>query len=324
MEVIQSLGKELQISTAVAIQLELARQGIPRDAIHGGYLDCLYNKLIRYPDAPNFTSVDRILPEVRPTKFINQTPVCGVIVETRKHPALVYVVSNVARILDVSIQIFHGLDAKEFILSSALNWLISTGQVILTPLGVNTLSASEYNALLLSRRFWESMGSKNKILIFQADSLLCQNSDYTINNFLEFDYIGSKWPRRRPVGIYIDGGNGGLSLRDWNKTMECLQRFPSTNWVGGEDGYYGFHLDLMGAVVGRDKSCAQFSTQYEFLHRSFGAHNVLSLDARSLHAFLHYCPDAEVLLNPYLRNSSFSSHIRDSFVVSDDNGNRFQ
>ena len=135
------------------------------------------------------------------------------------------------------------------------------------------------------------MGRK-KILVFQTDAILCANSDYQLSDFLGFDYIGSKWPRDRPVGMTIDGGNGGLSLRDWHKTVECLDRFSPKMWPGGEDGYFAFHMDLMGGRVGRGDECSRFSTQHEFLNRSFGGHKLTDLDSLSLEQFFQYCPVA--------------------------------
>ena len=57
-----------------------------------------------------------------------------------------------------------------------------------------------------------------------------------------------------------------MTLRDKPITLECLRRFPPDPWPGGEDGYYAFHLDLMGARVGRGVECDRFSTQGRFRH----------------------------------------------------------
>lgn len=97
--------------------------------------------------------------------------------------------------------------------------------------------------------------------------------------------------------MIIDGGNGGLSLRDWGKSMECLNRFPANQWPGGKDGYFALHIDLITDRVGRPTDCAEFSTQSEFLACSFGARNISELDENSLKMFLEFGPEARKILD---------------------------
>ncbi len=123
-------------------------------------------------------------------------------------------------------------------MSTNISKHVNAGKIHLTQLNTSTLNSNQYNSLLLSKGFWKHLISRRKILIFQTDSIICPNSDFTIEDFTSYDYIGSKWPRVRPVGLIIDGGNGGLSLRDWNLSIDCLNRFPTKKWCGGEDGYY--------------------------------------------------------------------------------------
>ena len=69
----------------------------------------------------------------------------------------------------------------------------------------------------------------------QTDSLICKNSNYTINNFMHFDYIGPAWNRKRPIGLIIDGGSGGFTLRNTKLSIDVLCNYPTDNWPGGED-----------------------------------------------------------------------------------------
>ena len=69
-----------------------------------------------------------------------------------------------------------------------------------------------------------------------------------------------------------------------------------TFWPGGEDGYYGFHLELIGAKIGKSIDCAKFSTQSFFQYKSFGAHNISCLNKKDRDAFIKYCPEAKKLL----------------------------
>ncbi|KAI0166299.1 hypothetical protein GGR57DRAFT_510036 [Xylariaceae sp. FL1272] len=56
------------------------------------------------------------------------------------------------------------------------------------------------------------------LLVFQTDSILCANSRQSLNDFLEYDWVGAPW---NPNGRF--GGNGGLSLRRVSAIIEVLQ-----------------------------------------------------------------------------------------------------
>lgn len=284
-------------STATLVSQELLKTGILQAEMTSEHIMYVYDSLHWMSSSPDFTSPGEILPPPSEKAIDEFRPVWGVIVETRKHPALERVVHNFLNNNQIPIQIFHGKTNLDFIMSTTLAELVQSGNVHLTQLNIERLPPQTYNALLLSKGFWKSVLGRKKIVIFQTDAVSCSQSDYTLDDFVAYDYIGSKWPRQRPVGLIIDGGSGGLSLRDWEKTTACLSRFPPEYWCGGEDGYFAFHIELIGGKVGKDDACAQFSTQGEFLCRSWGGGHKLSYlkkDAQA--AFLDYCPEAKFIL----------------------------
>ena len=220
-------------------------------------------------------------------------PTWAVMIETRAHPALESVLSNVSRCCGIPIQLFHSKDNRDFVRKGEIARMVGQGRVTLTELNISgEIGLGFYNQLLLSPRFWELCRGRGKILVCQTDSICCSGSAYSLADFEDIDYIGSRWSRQRPVGLMIDGGSGGLSLRSWQASMDCLRRFPPARWPAGEDGYFGFHLDLMGARVGTMEEAGQFSTQDVFTHNSFGCHQISRLQDLDLSAFLAYCPEA--------------------------------
>jgi len=281
------------LSAAQFIADELKGRGISRGSISENHIQNFYDHLQKIKGS-GFMAKERVALPVQ-TKLMNDE-ITAVIIETRQHRNLELVVCQCAKNLGINIQIFHGNSNKDFILKSSIRTLIEKGQVTLCELDARSLQASEYNAMLLNQNFWNALRSRNKILIFQTDSILCQNTSYHLNDFRLFDYIGSKWNRVRPIGIKVDGGCGGFSLRDWKKSTECLSRFPSRNWPGGEDGYFAFHLDLMGAKVGRSSDCSKFSSQGEFNDKSFACHSIHLMSDQDLKKFLKYAPEAKVIL----------------------------
>jgi hypothetical protein len=57
------------------------------------------------------------------------------------------------------------------------------------------------------------------LLIFQPDSIFCASAPKTINDFLEYDWIGAPWSKTAQYG-----GNGGLSLRRVSKIVNVLEK----------------------------------------------------------------------------------------------------
>lgn len=258
----------------------------------------IYSKMEPCEYSPDFSETEemlgrgRLIP--RTCNQINQEAV-GVIVETRRLDCLGYVIENFIQQTELHVQIFHGTGNLQHILDSEIGSYVDTGKVTLSEISTETINASQYNAIFLSKSFWNAMVGRNKIFVFQADSYVCKSAKYPLDRFLHFDYIGSKWSRKRPMGHILDGGSGGLSIRDWHKSVECLSLFPPKLWNGGEDGYFAFHIELIGGKVGKNTDCGKFSTQNFFSHKSYGAHGIFRLSPRQREKFLKYCPEAEFL-----------------------------
>ena len=293
---VSNFNKRFVNSTAQDLALSLSKSGLSRNEFKTKHLEHLYDSLRILKRIPDFNSVDGLIYEEKGHLDCVSHDLVGVIVETRPIPELEKVIYNFYQTIKRPVQLFHGTKNLDYIMSSNIKDLIRDKIVYLTELNTDKLSHNAYNALLLSIKFWNSLIGRNKVVVFQTDSCFCARSKYRIEDFSSFDYIGSKWSRRRPIGIIIDGGNGGFSLRSWNKSVEVLRRFPSNIWPGGEDGYFAFHIELIGGKVGKSKSSAKFGTQFEFLYNSLGCHKISCLNDKDQVNFLNYCPEAEFML----------------------------
>lgn len=286
----------LSRSTAQKTREALLKTGLTIDEFDSNKLSDLYATLQPTKDQATFNEIIGIFANIPIVSQAAQDPCLGVIIETREHPLLEKVVMEFIENTANRVQIFHGKLNQQFILSSKISAAISSGQVTLSPLNTDNIVGRHYNAILLSMAFWDSLIARNKIFIFQTDSQLCANSNYQLTDFIHYDYIGSWWPRYRPVNAVIDGGNGGLSIRDWHRSRTCLKRFSAKLWPGGEDSYFAFHIDLINGKVARDRECSKFSTQYKFRHKSFGCHNISQLSQSEKQTFIQYCPESKSLL----------------------------
>ena len=86
--------------------------------------------------------------------------------------------------------------------------------------GVCRNERDRYSLLLKSRRFWDSFKC-DRILLMQSDSVLCRNSEMSLSDFFEYEYIGGHTPS------IINGSrihmNGGLSFRHRAGMLRCLE-----------------------------------------------------------------------------------------------------
>lgn len=86
---------------------------------------------------------------------------------------------------------------------------------------------------------WEQFDTVNRMLMFQPDSMVCANANSTIDDFLEWDYIGAPMD---PVWVdSIRGGeghephpnaigfNGGLCLRNPRIFRDIARKFKFTD-----------------------------------------------------------------------------------------------
>ena len=183
----------------------------------------------------------------------------------------------------------------------AVRSLSQTGGLEAVPLsalkvpGLDELeTASDYSRLLAHPKFWQAMHA-DKVLIFQADSVLCAASPFSVNDFLAYDYIGAPW-------VHADHavGNGGLSLRSVRKMLHIAQHFNGP--VHPEDVFF---VDGLADMAHRDDNVvlASSSVANKFSwemdteppeHVPFGVHRSNIVPAELKAAITRGCPEAGI------------------------------
>ncbi len=171
-------------------------------------------------------------PDSKQTVWDPTSDFAVVIVEPREHPWLKYVLYNMAHIYDgisIGLIIYHGTKNRAFLDSITEDW---TG-VVYCDLGVENLTISDYNNLLVSPDFWDF--TQTHVLIFQADTFIRRKIP---QKFFQWDYVGAPWVHN-PKGINKRVGNGGFSLRRVSamKDITLTHKYsPITD--GAEDVYF--------------------------------------------------------------------------------------
>jgi hypothetical protein len=196
----------------------------------------------------------------------------GVIVEPRCHKYLFNVIDNVIRMLNIKVILFHGTDNINFI-NDILNNYINDGKLILKPILLNgkpvkNLTIPNYNKLLTSYYFWNTIKYEN-ILIFQTDSCVLNINNNFINKFTKYDYVGAN-VRKKYNSTYQ---NGGFSFRKKSamlKVLDINKKRPLC--IHPEDKFFTCRFNKVINIAPRYIADKFSVEQYYNCDKPFGCH----------------------------------------------------
>jgi len=169
------------------------------------------------------------------------------------------------------------------------------------------LSVQGYSRLLLSRKFYESFGGKEFLLISQPDVYVFRDE---LDTWLSkpYDYVGAPWPNGYSVtlnmgrfkndasGTLVNAfvGNGGFSLRRINECVRLLEQDAEVaEWFfktgSSEDLFFSF----VGQMTARfvlpnpiEASMFAMEAQPEFFYDLNGCYIPMAV-----HAFRKFSPE---------------------------------
>jgi len=151
----------------------------------------------------------------------------AVIVETREHKALPFVLNNVMSILPDGwgLQIFHGSNNLEYVKKVTDTELLNGKEITYTDLKIDSISADDSSLeIMLTEDFWNKVVGET-VLYFECDTMLCPNSEYKVEEFEHFDFIGGYWGNQLEMldNDYSKVMNGGLSLRKKSYMLDIIK-----------------------------------------------------------------------------------------------------
>ncbi|KAI1331146.1 hypothetical protein F5Y16DRAFT_423700 [Xylariaceae sp. FL0255] len=117
--------------------------------------------------------------------------------------------------------------------SHAVRAQVAAGKLDLTyiPLNMSTDGQEMISRFLTNLWLYETVLQPAEwLLVFQTDSILCANSRRNLNDYLDYDWVGSPW---NPNGRF--GGNGGLSMRRVSSIVQVLRDQVRAEWSEPED-----------------------------------------------------------------------------------------
>ncbi|KAB5558094.1 hypothetical protein GE09DRAFT_1173155 [Coniochaeta sp. 2T2.1] len=183
-----------------------------------------------YLTLPTLQNLEYTLPKVsldyhleqQASKF-NESKV-ALLIENRINPILAPLMLHFISVVppDWRFRFMGSVDSVEYLNKSmAIREHVAAGKLDLTyiPANMSTGSQEEISRFLTNLWLYEVVLQPAEwLLVFQTDSILCANSRQTLNDYLEFDWVGAPW---NPRGRF--GGNGGLSLRRVSAIIDVLR-----------------------------------------------------------------------------------------------------
>ncbi len=172
--------------------------------------------------------------EQQASKF-NESKV-ALLIENRPFPLLAPLMLHFISVVppDWRFRFMGSVESVAYINESvAIQQQVAAGKLDLTyiPANMTTGSQEEISQFLTNLWIYEVyLQPAEWLLIFQSDSMLCANSKQTLNDFLDYDWVGAPW---NPNGRY--GGNGGLSLRKVSTIIDILRNQERVDWSEPED-----------------------------------------------------------------------------------------
>ncbi|EPS45858.1 hypothetical protein H072_230 [Dactylellina haptotyla CBS 200.50] len=170
-------------------------------------------------------------------------------------------------------------------------------EVRLVPPEFDLGSRDGVNLYMSDPWLWEQLAPAQKVLVFQSDAIICANAHNTVDDFLQWDFIGATLVKEGR--IY----NGGLSLRNRVMMLDIISEgstyaaeTKSGNFTkGGEDVWFSIKMDQRGANLPDSKTASEFACEYawhvETQKASLGYHKIHKAAHGSLEEIAAWCPE---------------------------------
>ncbi|KAI9788627.1 MAG: hypothetical protein M1816_006773 [Peltula sp. TS41687] len=101
-------------------------------------------------------------------------------------------------------------------------------------------STQEINKLFTSPKFYDDIVHPAEwLLVFHSDSIFCANSAVSLDDWLDYDWVGAPWNANDQFG-----GHGGLSLRRVSRIRRVLQ-FQARYEDKAEDRWFTERIGLL-------------------------------------------------------------------------------
>ncbi|KAF9872904.1 hypothetical protein CkaCkLH20_09767 [Colletotrichum karsti] len=176
--------------------------------------------------------------------------------------------------------------------SPAFLRLVDSNQIRIKFLPPTTVMTDHHSVsvFLASPWIWEQFKSAHRVLLFQADSILCSKSTSRIEDFIEWDLIGA------PIAPQFGQGyNGGLSLRN-PKLMYEITTDPNTTLGNDfEDQWFNARVKERNGKLPSAEQAMKFAVETIYYETPLGYHQPLRWQKENIEKMAEWCPEIGLL-----------------------------
>jgi hypothetical protein len=220
----------------------------------------------------------------------------GVIIETSVTPNLIPLMLHFLSVLGPSwtIVLFTLESTWHLPSSPALRRAIQHKQIEIRFLPADTVlnSSGAVSTFLTGPWLWEQLLSAPRVLFFQTDSVICSNSDITVESFFDYDFLGA------PIASqYGQGYNGGLSLRNPKMFLEITQMSDfKTSGESFEDQWFYKEVKKRGGALPVEDVAKTFSVETIYYEKPLGYHQPQRWQKDHMEQIEEWCPEVKMLI----------------------------
>lgn len=179
-------------------------------------------------------------------------------------------------------------------LSPAFQRALKSGRIEVRFLPKDAELTSSYGVSVFLTRpwIWEQLLSAERILLFQADSILCTKSQQAVEDFFKYDFVGAPIDSK-----YGQGYNGGLSIRNPRLFLEVVKETDfSTSEDEFEDQFFYKKLKEKNADMPIEEVAKTFSVETIYYETPLGYHQPQRWQASNMEAIETWCPEVKMLI----------------------------
>ncbi|KAI9030504.1 hypothetical protein DFJ74DRAFT_656837 [Hyaloraphidium curvatum] len=147
--------------------------------------------------------------------------------------------------------------------------------------------------------FWRAVDGEH-VLVFQTDAALCRASAKSVEDYLDWAFVGAPWNEGAKCG------NGGLSLRKRSAMLDVLLR-PDGPAATNEDEHFCARLRHFGYPMPDFETGRSFSIEMAYYPSPVGLHQVFyhhRIGTDWLYEIHRGCPESRVISTPPCRRTA--------------------
>jgi hypothetical protein len=223
-----------------------------------------------------------------------------VIIETHLSDAVIPIILHFATVLPPwwSIVIFTLEEHWEMPLSSTFQRAVADKRVSVQflPAGTSLSNSGSVSRFLTKPWIYEQVGWAERMLMFQADSIVCAQAETSVDDFAQFDYIGAPIDKR-----WGNGFNGGLSIRNPKLFMQITKEsdFEASGDEFEDQWFYKQTLARVeqGVMLPEPDVAKLFAVETIYYDKPLGYHQPARWQAGNMPKIEKWCPEVKMLLS---------------------------